>query len=284
MEPFMKGFASHTLYETDTRINSILRNFLFGNPADTTRFGIDLASLNLQRGRDHGLPDYNTVRKFYTGSRVTDFSQITKDSTQAANLKNLYGDVNNINLWIGILSEDHLAGASVGLTMSKILKAQFEHLRDGDYYFYLNDPYLPFTVRYDVGRTKFSDVLQRNTTLTTLQSNVFFMQPCLGETGQDLAVSADSLLSPTMEIDINKTAKIFPNPATNTVHIDFGNWTDAVNLRIFNTGNTLVKTQTVAAGTTGLDINISDLPVGIYFVTINNGKDLKTFKLVKTGN
>ncbi len=87
MEPFMKGFASHTLYETDTRINSVLRNFLFGNPADTTRFGIDLASLNIQRGRDHGLPDYNTVRKFYTGNGITDFSQITKDSAQVASLK-----------------------------------------------------------------------------------------------------------------------------------------------------------------------------------------------------
>ncbi len=96
--------------------------------------------------------------------------------------------------------------------MSKILKAQFEHLRDGDYYFYLNDPYLPFTVRYEVSKTKFSDVLKRNTTLTTLQSNVFFTQPCPGETGQDSVASADSLLSPTLEREMNPTARIFPEP------------------------------------------------------------------------
>jgi hypothetical protein len=101
----MKGFATHTQYETDTRINSILRNFLFNSPADTTRFGIDLASLNIQRGRDHGLPDYNTVRKFYTGKAVTDFSQISSNPDQVASLKKLYGDVNNIDLWIGILSK-----------------------------------------------------------------------------------------------------------------------------------------------------------------------------------
>ncbi len=286
MEPFLKGFASHTLYETDTRINSILRNFLFNNinPADTTRFGIDLASLNIQRGRDHGLPDYNTVRKFYTGSRVTNFSQITSDSVQAASLKALYGNVNNIDLWIGLLSEDHISNASLGLTMSKVLKAQFEHLRDGDYYFYLNDPYLPFNMRNEVIRSTFADVLERNTRLTTLQSNVFFTLPCPGETGEDSVAVVDSVLTPTVERDLNTSARIFPNPATHTLHVDFGNWTDNVNVRIFSTGNTLVKSQTAPAGMSGIDLNVSELPPGVYFVSISNGKDLKTFKMVKTAN
>ena len=51
MEPFLKGLATHKQYETDTRINTVLRNFLFVSPNDPVRFGIDLACLNIQRGK-----------------------------------------------------------------------------------------------------------------------------------------------------------------------------------------------------------------------------------------
>ncbi|HEX3080266.1 MAG TPA: peroxidase family protein, partial [Puia sp.] len=281
LEPFLKGFASHTQYETDTRINSVLRNFLFGSPTDPTRFGIDLASLNIQRGRDHGLPDYNTVRKFYTGSAVTSFSQITSDTAQANALKKLYGNVNNIDLWIGILSEDHLPGTSVGLTMQQILKAQFAHLRDGDYYFYLSDPYLPATTRNVVSRTRFSDVIKRNTTLTSLQDNVFFTSECPGDVEEAVAVdSAISIITKSPVTD----ARVFPNPSSGSIHVDFGNLTGTVSVRILNTNNKIVKTQTVAAGATGLDMNISDLPAGVYILSLSNGTDMKTLKLVRTGN
>ena len=86
-EPFLKGFAAHTQYETDTKINSVLRNMLFGSPNDPVRFGIDLGSLNIQRGRDHGLPDYNTVRRFYTGRGARTFADITANKALADSLK-----------------------------------------------------------------------------------------------------------------------------------------------------------------------------------------------------
>ena len=85
--------------------------------------------------------------------------------------KMLYGSVNNIDLWIGILAEDHLPGKSVGRTLNAMLKAQFENLRDGDFYFYLNDPYLPNTIREQIKHTKFSDIIKRNTGLSNIAVN-----------------------------------------------------------------------------------------------------------------
>ncbi len=38
IEDFVKGFATHRSYETDTRINDVLRNFLFVSPNDPVTF------------------------------------------------------------------------------------------------------------------------------------------------------------------------------------------------------------------------------------------------------
>ena len=49
-------FQDHVLVDT-------LTNKLFALPEDSFEFGTDLYALNIQRGRDHGLPPYNYWRK-----------------------------------------------------------------------------------------------------------------------------------------------------------------------------------------------------------------------------
>ena len=56
IEPILKYLGSFRGQEIDTRVVDDVRNFLFGSPGQG---GFDLAALNIQRGRDHGIADYN---------------------------------------------------------------------------------------------------------------------------------------------------------------------------------------------------------------------------------
>ncbi len=271
VEPFLKGFSTHKQYETDNKINSVLRNFLFG-----PGFGIDLASLNIQRGRDHGLPNYNAVRTYYTGSGVTNFSQITSDVAKAPALQSLYGNVNNIDLWVGILAEDRLPGKSVGKTVNAMLKSQFEKLRDGDFYFYKNDPFLPSNIRNQIKNTKFSELIMRNTELTSLQSNVFFINPCPGEDGEDRL--AGSMTASLVEgVDFGA----YPNPVSNVLNVYSGNTDAPYTIRLFTSNGVLVKNITVAVGQKNLQIDMKDFAPGIFVVQKITNNEIKSLRFVK---
>ncbi len=170
-DPILKYLASDNAQEIDNKIVPELQNFLFGPPGAG---GFDLASLNIQRGRDHGLSDYNTTRAFYGLPKVTSFAQITSNPALQAKLQQLYGNVNNIDLWVGMLAEDHVPGGSVGPLVQRIVVKQFENLRDGDRLWFENQ-YSGFALSA-LENTTLQDILQRNTVDDNLQGNVFFFK------------------------------------------------------------------------------------------------------------
>ena len=164
----LKYLASDPSEEVDLKVVDELRDFLFGQPGQG---GLDLAALNIQRGRDHGLNDYNTTRAAYGLPKVTDFSQITDDKALQAKLKEVYGSVNRIDLWVGVLAEKHLPGASVGATARAIIADQFTRLRDGDRFWYQNK--FKGADLNEVQRTSLSALIARNSGTTNLQPNAF---------------------------------------------------------------------------------------------------------------
>ena len=59
IDPILRGAVKHPSQEVDTKIVDELRNFLFLKGG----VGLDLAAINIQRGRETGIPDFNTVRQ-----------------------------------------------------------------------------------------------------------------------------------------------------------------------------------------------------------------------------
>lgn len=168
IDPFLKAAASGSAQEVDLLVVDELRNMLFGAPGSG---GFDLAALNIQRGRDHGLADYNSVRAAYGLPKVTSFREITPDGAVQRQLQKLYGSVDNVDLWVGGLAEKHVPGSSVGPTFQRIMVDQFARLRDGDSRWYQS--ILSGRQLGEIDGTRLSDVIRRNTALTNLQSNVF---------------------------------------------------------------------------------------------------------------
>ncbi|HSN83395.1 MAG TPA: peroxidase family protein [Polyangiales bacterium] len=160
IEPILRGLAAQEMSKIDVKVVDALRNFLFGDP---TAGGLDLVSLNLQRGRDHGLPGYARARGARGLGYVTSFAQISSDPEVQSLLAAVYPNVDSIDLWVGGIAEDPVNGGHVGSLVFHLLKLQFESLRDGDRYWYQWD--MSAAEIAEIDATTLADVIRRNTTI-----------------------------------------------------------------------------------------------------------------------
>jgi len=172
IDPFLRGLASQVCQTVDIYVNDAVRNFLFGPPGAG---GLDLAALNIQRGRDHGLPSYAEVRDSLGLGRPRRFSDVTSDPEVESGLAAAYGDVEAIDLWVGGLAEDPLPGAMVGELVSTVVGDQFAALRDGDRFWYTRT--LDRQQREEVEDTRLADIIRRNTEIGSELSDDVFHVP-----------------------------------------------------------------------------------------------------------
>jgi len=169
LDPILRGLATQSHQKLDEKIVHDVRNFLFGAPGDG---GLDLASLNIQRGRDHGLPDYNSMRVAMGLNAVSLFSEISSDPAVVEALSSTYSTVDDIDLWVGGLSEDNIDESQLGPLFQAIIVKQFSDLRDGDRFWYQND--LTDDERDRVRNTTLARIIRDNTGIgSELQDNVF---------------------------------------------------------------------------------------------------------------
>jgi hypothetical protein len=232
--PVLASLAAEREYRNDEQIDNSLRSVLFQvpkpgakNPADcgspvvdpSCFTGVqDLGAIDIERGRDHGMPSYNALREAYGLPPKTSFTAITGEATAGAvriddphildfvrlrdadgkviplhsdaaredavvgirrttlgaRLKAIYGSVDKLDAFVGMLSERHVARTEFGPLQLAMWKKQFEALRDGDRFFYLNDPVLTAiasTYGIDYRRT-LADVIQGDAG-ARVQANVF---------------------------------------------------------------------------------------------------------------
>jgi hypothetical protein len=190
IEPILLGLVTEVQQATDLQVVDGIRNILFTDPNSDSPVanGTDLAALDIQRGRDHGLPSYNDIREAYGLNRLASFEEITNDSEVIGNLETVYGDVEQIDPIIGMLAEGQLAGASLGELNEAILEDQFERTRDGDRFWYENDPnFMVWDAPQSgsdevalewISQVSLSDIIELNSDIETFPNDPFFaVQP-----------------------------------------------------------------------------------------------------------
>jgi len=172
LEPILRGLATQPAQTVDPSLVDEVRNLLFGPPGSG---GLDLAALNLQRGRDHGLPSYNAFRRWAGLPPVADVRQISPDPEIRSRLQRAYPSVDAIDPWVGMLAEPKVPGALVGRTHQRLLADQFERLRDGDRFFY--EAYLPVEISRFVRTQTLAVIIRRNTDIRReIRDNVFLLR------------------------------------------------------------------------------------------------------------
>jgi dual oxidase len=192
IEPLLMGMATQITEREDNIVTEDLRGAVFG-PLEFSRR--DLMAINIQRGRDHGLPDYNTAREEYGLEQVTSFEDINPEAFNESgpnyldlqhmrdairNLTEVYnGSLDNLDIWPAGLLETTTKGP--GPLFRAVIMDQFQRIRDADRFWYENKGNKLFTDEEIamIDSTTLSDLIIKVTNIDRddIQSNVFINSP-----------------------------------------------------------------------------------------------------------
>ncbi|XP_055697099.1 chorion peroxidase-like [Phlebotomus papatasi] len=203
----IRGNIKQRSMKVDEFVTPELTNHLFQNP--NARFGLDLAAINIQRGRDHGLPVYTSWRVACGLTAINDWKDLhdVMGSGTVRRLRQAYRSVHDIDVWVGGISERPVVGGLVGPVIACIVAQQFVNFRRGDRFWYENGGFdSSFTPAQlaAIRKTNLAQVLCRSAGGGQMQPFVFLMP---GMTGNEYQTCGTKSLTP---IDLSPWKEIDP--------------------------------------------------------------------------
>lgn len=138
----MKSAINTPVERSDPYFNDEIKNHLFQKPTPTWNTsapcGLDLVSLNIQRGRDHGLPPYPDFRKYCHLPAVDTWEEMSLavDPDSLRRMQEIYKAPENVDVYTGGLSEPPLDGGILGPLFTCLIGEQFYRLKFGDSFWF----------------------------------------------------------------------------------------------------------------------------------------------------
>ncbi|XP_033760998.1 peroxidase-like [Pecten maximus] len=144
VDDIARSFHTTHCSAVDSELPDDLKDHLFETE---TALPSDLSALNIQRGRDHGLPGYTAYRVWARLSEPADFSGLTDHTTHfQQQLQAVYSNVKDIDLFAGGMTETVDPVTHLGPTFTAIIAEQFRRLKFGDRHFFENTDVTGFTL------------------------------------------------------------------------------------------------------------------------------------------
>lgn len=247
IDSWIRGLAAQSAQEIDGKVADGNREFLFGGGA------IDLEAFDIQRGRDHGVWNYNDLRDGLGLSTYESFDSFallnhfdlsspdTRDSLTLAGLKSVYGEdgIGNADSIVMGLLEEHYAGSQLGATFTLLTAIQFDLLKTGDQFYYEDRLAGNPELLADIKGMTFAEILERNSgtqddsgTVSHLHLDSFQVANVMeGSAGGDVMHGADimydadsnAFLNADLMIGCNGNDRLYGGLGNDTLYGDKGN-------------------------------------------------------------
>lgn len=200
-DPLMRGLLRQPSRQADEHFTDDIINRLFG-------IDLDLISVNIQRGRDHGLPRFLAWRDFcgnFLTSRGIHVEPnnlgIFNDSINAVNIERMFGTLDTVDPFTGNTAEAKFRGrrseSILGLTQACIFALQFNDLRTGDRFFYENPGVFTPAQVEELKSASLSKVICDNAdNILRIQKNALR----LADSNSNPTVSCASLHTPNLQL------------------------------------------------------------------------------------
>ncbi|RWS15218.1 Peroxidasin-like protein [Dinothrombium tinctorium] len=138
LDEYIRGFLFDHANKIDIYYEDVIRNYFDRNFNKIPPNGVDLISIDIQRGRDHGLPTYAQVYKKCYNKEIRSFDDLNEILKQEniEKLKAIYRTAEEIELYPGIAAEIHAEDALLGPVAICLWRYHFYNVKFGDRFYF----------------------------------------------------------------------------------------------------------------------------------------------------
>ncbi|XP_055315835.1 uncharacterized protein LOC129575793 isoform X4 [Sitodiplosis mosellana] len=276
----LRGLSIQRAQKRDEFITAELTNHLF--QSGSFPFGLDLAAINIQRGRDHGLPAYTQWREPCGLTAIINWDDLERvvGPKSANRMRLAYKSIDDIDLFVGGLAERPVVGGLVGPVFACIIAQQFSNLRKGDRFWYENgdieSSFTPAQLQ-SIRQVNLAQVICRALTSGTLQPHVFL--PHTVSTNERQLCGTGSLtpidLKPWLERD--PFLKNTQSANESTVKVNNGQAMKPPHIQTINANEKIIiKLDLPQSQDNPIDIRNEDELFSVNGTVVNNKLDLDT--------